>query len=338
MSSVHTDPVKQQVAAHWDRRAAHFDEDFGHSIRTPAERAAWDRIFGLVLRSGGPLDALDLGCGTGFLSLELAARGHRVTGVDFAPSMIALAEAKAAERGLAVRFEQGDAEQLPYPPAGFDLAISRHVLWTLPHPEAAIDEWIRVLRPGGRLVVVDGAVLDGSDRSPARSRDARRMPGPARNMRRSATNCRSLAAGRGSRSKRCCARTASSNIGGDPLVDLVDAQVQAHDRGGAGAAAAKPLRRLGRRSALSFRCSKAAAEWGATSTASPDMPRRARAFALAKSSPPSAANSMPGRAVAHCGPASTPSERRSAPRASRDAPDPASNPVSGCGRPAFAFR
>src|ERR1700730_4025346 len=39
-----TDPVKQRVAAHWDRRAAHFDEDFGHSIRTAAERAAWDRI------------------------------------------------------------------------------------------------------------------------------------------------------------------------------------------------------------------------------------------------------------------------------------------------------
>ena len=164
MSSAQIDPVKQQVAAHWDRRAAQFDEDFGHSIRTPAERAAWDRIFGLVLLSRGPLDAIDLGCGTGFLSLELAARGHRVTGVDFAPAMLARAERKAAERSLSVRFEQADAEQLPFAPASFDLAISRHVLWTLPHPEAAIDEWVRVLRPGGRLVVVDGAVLDGSDR------------------------------------------------------------------------------------------------------------------------------------------------------------------------------
>ncbi len=101
MSSLHSDPVKQQVAAHWDRRAAHFDEDFGHSIRTAAERAAWDRIFGLVLPSRrGALDALDVGSGTGFLSLELAARGHRVTGVDFAPSMIARAERKATERGL----------------------------------------------------------------------------------------------------------------------------------------------------------------------------------------------------------------------------------------------
>lgn len=166
MSSLHSDPVKAQVAAHWDRRAAQFDEDFGHSLRTAAEYAAWERIFRLVLPARRPLEVLDVGCGTGFLSLELAARGHRVVGVDFAPSMIGRAENKAAERSLEVRFEQADAEQLPYAPGSFDLVISRHLLWTLPHPEAAIDEWIRILRRGGRLVVVDGAVLDGSDRSP----------------------------------------------------------------------------------------------------------------------------------------------------------------------------
>src|SRR5262249_19556705 len=149
------DVVKQQVAAHWDRRAATFDEDFGHSIRTPGERRAWDRIFDLVLGSRGLLDALDAGCGTGFLAFELAARGHRVTGVDCAPAMIAHARLKAAEQGGSIRFEEADAEQLPFPAACFDLVISRHVLWTLPHPEAAIDEWVRVLRPGGRLVVVD---------------------------------------------------------------------------------------------------------------------------------------------------------------------------------------
>ena len=58
-----SDVVKDQVAAHWDRRAANFDEDFGHSIRTPAERAAWDRIFDLVLPARRGLDALDVGCG-----------------------------------------------------------------------------------------------------------------------------------------------------------------------------------------------------------------------------------------------------------------------------------
>ena len=94
-----TDDVKQQVAAHWNRRAPGFDADFGHSIRTAAERAAWDRILDLVVGGRGTLDALDVGCGTGFLSLELAGRGHRVTGIDFAPQMLAEARKKAAAQG-----------------------------------------------------------------------------------------------------------------------------------------------------------------------------------------------------------------------------------------------
>src|SRR5215831_11876149 len=163
------DVVKQQVAAHWERRAPHFDEDLGHSIRTPAERAAWDRILDLVLPARGILDALDAGCGTGFLALELAGRGHRVTAVDFAPAMLAAARRKAAERGASIRFEEADAEQLPFAAGSFDLAISRHLLWTLPHPEAAIDEWIRVLRPGGRLVVVDGQFDVGTPAEPGTS-------------------------------------------------------------------------------------------------------------------------------------------------------------------------
>jgi len=161
-----TDVVKQQVAAHWDRRAPTFDDDFGHSIRTPAERKAWDRILDLVLRERTPGDALDVGCGTGFLSFELAARGYRVTGIDFAPSMLAEARRKAAERAVAIRFEHGDAEQLTFPSQSFDLVITRHVLWTLPHPDLAIDEWIRVLRPGGRLVIVDSQA-DAASQLPA---------------------------------------------------------------------------------------------------------------------------------------------------------------------------
>src|SRR5215471_623571 len=155
MAAVEGDFVKQQVAAHWDRRAPGFDAGFGHSIATTAERAAWNRILGLVLPNERKLDALDIGCGTGFLSLEMAGRGHRVTGIDFAPTMLVEARRKTAEAGFDIRFEQGDAEQLPFAAASFDMTITRHVLWTLPHPEAAIDDWIRVLRPGGKLVVID---------------------------------------------------------------------------------------------------------------------------------------------------------------------------------------
>ena len=216
----HNDAVKRQVAAHWGRRAAHFDEDFGHSIRTRAERAAWDRILDLVLPAGGPLDALDAGCGTGFLTFELSARGHRVTGVDFAPAMIAEARRKAAERSLAIPFEEADAEQLPFTSGSFDLVMSRHLLWTLPHPEAAIDEWIRVLRPGGRLVVVDSR-LDAGAALPA-TENARMSQEYA------AIGDRLPFLGGRSQEEIETLLTAHglANVGSDPLLDLVAAQAQ----------------------------------------------------------------------------------------------------------------
>jgi ubiquinone/menaquinone biosynthesis C-methylase UbiE len=220
MTSRHPDVVKRQVAAHWDRRAPNFDEDFGHSIRTPAERAAWDRILDLVLAGRGGLDALDVGCGTGFLSFELTTRGRSVTGVDFAPAMIAEARKKAAARSVSIRFEEADAERLPFPPGTFDLVISRHLLWTLPHPEAAIDEWIRVLRPGGRLVVVDSQVDGGA--APPAAENAR--------MSQEYAAIGDQLPFLGGRSREEIETLLSAhglaNVSGDPLLDLVAAQAQ----------------------------------------------------------------------------------------------------------------
>ena len=220
MTSGQVDPVKQQVAAHWGRRAAHFDEDFGHSIRTEAERGAWDRIFDLVVPRRAALDALDAGCGTGFLSFELAGRGHRITGIDFAPAMLTEARRKAAERGVSIRFEEGDAEHLSFAPASFDLVISRHVLWTLPHPEAAIDEWIRVLRSGGRLAVIDGQF------------DPSALVHTTENARSSAEysvigDRLPFLGGRPREEIEALLRAHGLvNVGSDPVLDLVEAQAQ----------------------------------------------------------------------------------------------------------------
>src|SRR5262245_10913550 len=218
MSAGGSEAVKQQVAAHWDRRAAHFDEDVRPSLHTAAERAAWDRILDLVLPRGPALDALDVGCGTGFLSFELAARGHRVTGVDFAPAMIAEARRKAGERGVAIAFEEGDAERLRLAPASVDLVISRHVLWTLANPEAAIDEWFRVLRPAGRLVVID------SQPDPASGLPARENARTSAEYAAIADQLPFL----GGRAREEIAALLKSrglvNVATDPLIDLVAAQ------------------------------------------------------------------------------------------------------------------
>jgi ubiquinone/menaquinone biosynthesis C-methylase UbiE len=213
------DAVKQQVAAHWNRRAAHFDEDFGHSIRTPAERAAWDRILDLVLAGRGPGEALDVGSGTGFLSFELAARGHHVVGVDFAPAMIAEARRKAAASGISVRFEQADAERLPFAAGSFDLVMTRHVLWTLPHPEAAIDEWIRVLRPGGRLVVVDSQFSVGVLSAGENARSSQEYAAIGDRL--------PFLGGRPREDIEALFRAHGlGHVGSDPLLDLVAAQAQ----------------------------------------------------------------------------------------------------------------
>ncbi len=153
--------VKDVVRQHWAARAAEFDSGPTHGLLNDAQRSAWNlRVKGW----GGDhaLDVLDVGCGTGFLALQFAALGHRTSGVDVADEMLALARAKAAAAGVSVRFDVGDAEALPCADASFDLVIERHVIWTLPAPEVALREWARVLRPGGRLVLIEGDWRRGS--------------------------------------------------------------------------------------------------------------------------------------------------------------------------------
>ncbi|CAM5688282.1 class I SAM-dependent methyltransferase [Streptomyces griseomycini] len=137
----------------WDARAAAFDDEPDHGLRDPSVRAAWaDRLRAWLPGRAG--DVLDLGCGTGSLSLLAAGRGHRVTGVDRSPAMVALAREKLAGRDAV--FLVGDAAAPPVGEQRYDAVLVRHVLWTLPEPGRALRHWRGLLRPGGRLVLVEG--------------------------------------------------------------------------------------------------------------------------------------------------------------------------------------
>ena len=143
------------IARYWDAAASSFDDAPDHGLRAEHTRAAWGRLLEAWVPSG-PVDILDVGCGTGSLALLLAGAGHRVTGVDLAPRMVEQAEQKLASAGLPGRFLVGDAAVPPTGGQAFDVVLSRHLLWTLPDPEAALREWATRLRPGGRLVLVEG--------------------------------------------------------------------------------------------------------------------------------------------------------------------------------------
>jgi SAM-dependent methyltransferase len=137
----------------WDAEAASFDDEPDHGLRDPRVRAAWaDRLRSWL--PGRACDILDLGCGTGSMSLLAAEQGHRVTGVDGSPAMVDLARAKLAGRDAT--FLLGDAAAPPVGEQRFDVVLVRHVVWALPDPGRALRHWRELLRPGGRLVLVEG--------------------------------------------------------------------------------------------------------------------------------------------------------------------------------------
>lgn len=144
------------IASFWDDAAASFDEEADHGLRDPAVRAAWAERLRAWLPAG-PLDVLDLGCGTGSLSLLLAEQGHRPVGVDLSPRMVEQARRKLSAAGFDVAVMVGDAGNPPAEAgASFDVLLCRHLLWTLPDPEDALRRWAGLLRPGGRLVLIEG--------------------------------------------------------------------------------------------------------------------------------------------------------------------------------------
>ncbi|GLW90555.1 class I SAM-dependent methyltransferase [Actinokineospora globicatena] len=155
------------MTAFWDKQAATFDEEPDHGLKDPAVRAAWAEIL-LPELPPAPADVVDLGCGTGSLSVLLADSGYHVRGLDLSPRMLAIAAAKAAGR---VEFTLGDASDPPYPEASCDVVLVRHVLWALPDPDAAIARWVRLLRPGGRLALVEGHWFTGAGLTAAECSD-----------------------------------------------------------------------------------------------------------------------------------------------------------------------
>ncbi|GCE07460.1 methyltransferase domain-containing protein [Dictyobacter aurantiacus] len=101
---------------------------------------------------------LDAGCGTGEDTRALArltGPGGQVTGLDFSQTMLDNAKLRTGELSLPINFMQGDLHQLPFADNTFDRCYSDKTFQHLPQPELALSELIRVIRPGGRLVIVD---------------------------------------------------------------------------------------------------------------------------------------------------------------------------------------
>jgi SAM-dependent methyltransferase len=96
---------------------------------------------------------LDVGCGAGQLTIPAARRGIQVTGLDLAANLVQQARTKAADEGLKIQVDEGDAEELPYPDASFDVVMSLIASMFAPRPDLVASEMCRVCRPGGKIIM-----------------------------------------------------------------------------------------------------------------------------------------------------------------------------------------
>jgi demethylmenaquinone methyltransferase/2-methoxy-6-polyprenyl-1,4-benzoquinol methylase len=151
-----TDQFATQVRGMFDRIAGVYD--LMNTAMTAGLHHRWrERAAGRAQLAPGDR-ALDVCCGTGDLAFELTRRvepGGEVVGCDFSEPMLELARSKARDRGAAVRFEWADALALPYDEGGFDAVTVGFGVRNFADLERGLAEMIRVLRPGGRLVILE---------------------------------------------------------------------------------------------------------------------------------------------------------------------------------------
>lgn len=146
----------QNIADYWNLRAEGFSLSNIDQLNDEDKRSFWAGKLRQFAPEGDGLSCLDIGCGPGIFSILLAGMGHSVTGVDYAVNMVEQAKKNADAEGVKIELMQMDAQALNFPDESFDYIVSRNLVWNLEQPEQAYAEWLRVLKPGGRLAVFDG--------------------------------------------------------------------------------------------------------------------------------------------------------------------------------------
>lgn len=139
----------ERIQEIYDRRAARYDQTIGF-----AERFAFGPLrvsFGAELQG----DILEIGIGSGLNLPHYSPSVGRAVGVDLSRGMLLQARRRATESARPVGLVQADAEHLPFPAATFDTVAISLALCTVPNPDVALREMIRVCRPNGRLVLLE---------------------------------------------------------------------------------------------------------------------------------------------------------------------------------------
>ena len=134
----------------------YFNSVAGRLGRSYCPGRSWTAIGHFLLLLTPKITIADLGAGEGLISQLLARRANKVHCIDSSPKMVEVGEALARKNGLKnLRYTLGDIEKVPLPDASVDLALLSQALHHAQHPQVALSEAHRILRPGGQVAVLD---------------------------------------------------------------------------------------------------------------------------------------------------------------------------------------
>ena len=155
-------PQKEKIQQMFDGIAPDYDR-LNHLMSLGVDRSWRRRALREIVDAHRAQAVLDIACGTGDFSLAIAGRMHpdsRITGLDLSEGMLAVMRDKVARAGLEDRIscEQGDSEAMRFADASFDVVTIAFGIRNFAHREAALREILRVLKPGGRLVILELSV------------------------------------------------------------------------------------------------------------------------------------------------------------------------------------
>lgn len=146
--------TQEQINQDWTVRSDNYNNYVEEEFATDRPQK-WLELIESQAPDTRPLRILDAGCGPGFFSVLLSKAGHQVTGIDGSEGMLEHARKNAAHYGASPELLKGDFGALPFPDGTFDLLVSRNVTHIIREHLKVYGEWLRVLKPGGVLLIFD---------------------------------------------------------------------------------------------------------------------------------------------------------------------------------------
>ncbi|MEE0252359.1 MAG: class I SAM-dependent methyltransferase [Acutalibacteraceae bacterium] len=146
--------LKSAVEKNWSYEA----EQYSKNVKIELESSLpeqWISLIEKYINQTNYKNILDIGTGPGFFPIILSKHGYTVTGIDCTPAMLEEAKKNLQMYNVSAELFHASGEQLPFTNESFDCVISRNVTWTLLDTKQSYQEWLRVLRPGGKILIFD---------------------------------------------------------------------------------------------------------------------------------------------------------------------------------------